>query len=347
MSQLSAGDSTPIEVFLLLCKALRDEEISEELHWRGWGYFNDLYFEQQPRPGYHQVAIIAGGGSEAPAVTAWLRALQAHLYQPRRKGLITPSGRGITILEVQSPNSRLNIRFAVRLLREKEGFLGPIRLYLYSSPYHVEGLCELRYKLSEVSPFSFVEPPSAIFDVLPKPTPYHYPACGIEALEYLAKAYLLQQGLRLLWENLRAMSGVAGQEEERMPLDQRTALGIVPEPRPSVVLLPESVRRLEEAVEGFRKLLQRNPNSTAASLPPRVAQAKEHLQAFLGGVEEHREWLQHHTQKRVAPGELAEWQERVRALETWVNPTHVRDIDPDTMGREWEMLQDNARDFLH
>ena len=203
----SNRDHRPIELHLLLCKALRENSVTEELCWRTLFFFTALYQHEVPK-GYHQIAVVSGGGGEASAVSVSLGLFQALLHQPSTGGFTGLFGRGVQLLEAQSPNSRLNIAFAVHAVREA-GFYGPIRLYLYSSPYHCNGLLELRYKLPRISPFSFLNP-NPIYDVIARPTFYPYPTCGVREIECLADAYLMGQALRLTWEDHRGISGIAG-----------------------------------------------------------------------------------------------------------------------------------------
>jgi hypothetical protein len=203
----------PIELHLLLGKALHDGRMTVEFAWRTWSFFDSLYFRHEPKDRYHQLAMVSGAGGEATVDRERLTNMQDAVYQPDREGLIGPCGRGMMYLETEAPNSRLNVFFAVRKIREL-GYLGSIVLYLYSSGYHLAGLSELRDRLFPVSPFSYVEP-GAIVDVINKPTPYLFPTCGIGEYEWLSKVYLIRQGLRLAWENIRGISGVPGDEEKK------------------------------------------------------------------------------------------------------------------------------------
>lgn len=323
----------PVELHLLLCKALRDSLMTTEMAWRAWAFFNHLYFWHERLEGYRQAAIVSGGAGEANVVRGWVGMVQALLYQPRDAGFIGLFGDGAMYLETDSPNSRLNIAFAVRKLRG-QGFKGKIRLHVYSSDYHTRALLELRYKLPEVSPFYFVEERDGILDVIEKPAPYLYLVCGVREVEWLAEAYLIRQGLRLVWENIRGISGYAGAEERRISEGERARLGLIVQPGTVGVFLEESFTRLEGALARFQKLLE-SPLNPRREFAQRMARSRQYVESFQSAVAPHMDWLKEHIGP-VDLNELGEWKTRAQALEPFLNPSHVRDIDPDTPGFFWE-----------
>lgn len=315
---------SPVDLHLLLGKALREGTVTKELIWRVWSFFNELY-SYRPLLGYHLIQIVSGGGGEAIASKELLNSIQATLCMPRVGGI----GGGEMFLETESPNSRLNIAFAHQKVRQK-GFRGRIRLTLHSSGYHTDSLLELRYKLPSVSPFSFITEPNAILDVYAKPAPYLYPVCGIKELEWLAEIYLLRQHLRFVWENIRGISGVAGSEEERISLGIRKQFGLIVKPNTVGEFFEESVARITNSLERAQVLLDDCFEPTGR-FKQRVEQAREHLRSFLEVVKEHEQWLCQH-QGPVCKGDLREWANWATKLELFFNPTHVGDFDPDTEG---------------
>lgn len=322
----------PVDLHLLLCKALREGVMTEELTWRAWTFFSELYMHT-PRSGYHPVQIVSGGGGEATAVKVWLGFAQSLLCMPRAVGTSGPFGGGVMFLETQSPNSRLNIAFALQKVREK-GFFGQVRLTIYSSGYHTDELLALRYKLPQVSPFSFIREPNAILDVYAKPAPYLYPVCGIKELEWLAEIYLVRQRLRFAWENVRGISGVAGEEEAGISLELRTKLGLIVVPGSVGEFLVESVTRIENSLARAQVLLD-DPFQPSERFVERIKCGRQHLKDFLREVGSHLAWLRAH-QGRVPKNDLTEWSTRAGVLEQFLNPTHVREFDPDTEGILWE-----------
>lgn len=319
----------PVELHLLLCKALRDGQITEELRWRTWSFLDHLYHRHQPREGFHQVAVVSGGMGEATAVRQWLDQAQGLLHQSG-SGFVGLFGAGIAFQEMKSPNSRLNVAFAVRDVRER-GLHGKIKAYLHSSDYHCRDLVELRYKLPAISPFSFVQELGVILDVIEMPAPYLYPKCGIKELEWRAQVYLIRQGLRLVWENIRGISGVAGKEEERIPLQEREDLGLIVKPFTISILLPESVARIEHALTRFKELLRDLPKPQP-EFKERVDAARKEVEDFLTQVGKHVAWLRKHAGNRVEPRELDEWRKHANALEPPLNPSNAKGIDPDAIG---------------
>lgn len=322
----------PVDLHLLLCKALREGVMTEELTWRAWAFFSELYMHT-PRSGYHPIQIVSGGGGEATAVKVWLGFAQSLLCMPRAVGTSGPFGGGMMFLETLSPNSRLNIAFALQKVREK-GFSGQVRLTIYSSGYHVNELLELRYKLPTISPFSFITEPNAILDVYAKPAPYLYPVCGIKELEWLAEFYLVRQHLRFAWENVRGISGVAGKEEEKITLKLRQELKLIVTPGTVREFLEESATRIVNSIEKTQLLLE-DSFQPSERFERRIQLARQHLNDFVKTVEKHKSWLCDH-QGGVLEADFSEWEKRAMALEPFLNPTHVREFDPDIEGILWE-----------
>jgi hypothetical protein len=312
-----ANQTIVTEVFLSLGKALKENRLTIEGHWRVLKLI-DTFFEESHQD-TNRLFIFCGHRGDSDVSEAQM-ARDAFKFELQKRGLRWDCHH--CLIEDQSRFSFENLRRGLRRFQEEANTSTVLvtKLHICSSDYHVARLFDEDRWLPELSTLRELRQELKC-EIVAAGAPCVFVE-GYAQQSWLARGYLSLHRLSLLQSNLMGIAGTMDIHKSKRG-DREVEPGTVRE------LRPVSFQRLVESIEELEKLEHEVEAPYSGGFQKRVEEAMEVLPKALDLLRELRAELEGHVGKHIHQPEKGLWRKCRDNLNDVFYPLRTKLLDPD------------------